>query len=368
MLAAVLTATIFPINITEFRSKLYMKNKYYWLLVLICFIACNKTNKTNLIYSNSPDIEQVVMDSINLSGAKIINSERILLYNDYIVNVNSNCKDSILQFWNLNSHKYAGSTGALGRGPNDFSFFNQLCCHFHNNKLHVFEQYCYSDYDVAFKDNRVIIKRLNKIGSEFVLSNAFLSYGNNISVLKTNNDNFCEFYLATPNENKHQEWLTYPKLPDTKGIPSEFLSTAFHSHVVFGPDSLFAALYSYYPMLSIQSIQNQQRKFFVLDDWTGQYVSYFKEEGKLQTDKMCYHEACSNNQIICGLYFGLNSSDIPNVDINTFRPEIHVWDWDGKLIKKLKVNRFVNHITMDEKNRLYLYSPLEDNTIYTIQL
>lgn len=324
---------------------------------------------TNIITSDSPEIEEVVMDSITLLGAEILNSDRLLLYKDYIVNVNFRNKESILQFWDLKSNNYVGSAGTLGRGPDDFLFFNHLCCHFHNNKFHLFEQHCYSDFDVAFTDSSVTLKRLNKASSEFVSPpNAFLSFGNNINVLNNGNDNFCEFYLATPNENEHKEWLKYPNLPDVKGIPSFNLSTAFHSHVVIGPDSLFAALYAFYPMLSIQSIQNQERKFFVLDDWTGQYVSYLEDEDKLQTNKMCYHEACSNNQTICGLYFGLNSSDIPNADMNTFRPEIHVWNWEGKLIKRLRVNKFVNHITMDEKNVLYLYSPLEENIIYTIQL
>ena len=56
------------------------------------------------------------------------------------------------------------------------------------------------------------------------------------------------------------------------------------------------------------------------------------------------------------------------VNIADFRPEIHVWNWNGEPVAAFKTDRFVQHIALSDDNTLYAFSPMDEKCIYSFKI
>ena len=168
-----------------------------------------------------------------------------------------------------------------------------------------------------------------------------------------------------PDDTRISSYVVYKKNPESNGqniysphnrlSPGQFLS-AFCS---LKPDrtKLVQAL-TYLPQINIIDLHTGEIKGFRFAD--SYNFSIFRKHVE-QVDR-CFTNVVCDDQCIYALYNGIN---ITNKEKAEDAHLIYVFDWNGKLVKKLDIGQNVDHLFLDHSNnRLYAREYHSDYTYY----
>ena len=105
------------------------------------------------------------------------------------------------------------------------------------------------------------------------------------------------------------------------------------------------------PQINILDIETGQMNCFRLKD--APELDYMN--GRSREDlHIYYNNIAASSKYIYAVFWGKPLSQLDNTAENSYMPEVHVFDWDGHFIKRLRLNESVGHICIDEKaNLLY---------------
>ena len=138
--------------------------------------------------------EKVSMQVIPIGGEYLLYSDKLLVYENFLLNVNSK-SDKYFEILDLTNLKYIGACGEKGGGPNEFKFINTKCCGVYKDLFYIVEpgkctlSKIYLNHDSVF-----LTKQQNiTLTPEFNVSNSLIFFNDTTLALNSSNDNYTEF-------------------------------------------------------------------------------------------------------------------------------------------------------------------------------
>ena len=122
--------------------------------------------------------------------------------------------------------------------------------------------------------------------------------------------------------------------------------TFFESHSYIHPDGTKIAQAMFWlPQINIIDIPLGKVNGYRIEG--GEGFSLFRTN--MQQAKYCYHRIQANKNYIFALWSGVSPEEIT---IETAFSKIHVFNWDGKMVKKIKLEKPIHELGLDVVNNL----------------
>lgn len=341
-----------------------MKNNEIILFItfLSCLLfGCNISNET-------PD-KIVLPDAIQLKGQTIqidnnmlnpmgmcISDEKLIIFDDV--------QSGLFKVFNIPELAYEFSWGSRGKGPEEFLVINNNYIRSFRTELELLDNGILKR--LAIMNDRLKIKSikrlpimenpingLQRINDSIYFADNFFSDGSNEHlIINVNTGKILNKFGNYPNGNlkikdNHERYQIYHK--------SSISDPASDKFVVF---------YTYFGKIKIYNNTGELIKSIILDDKEIEMVSLEKREQNKTYFALPY--ATKN-------YFSIlriNKTDEEIVkDINNYKPELLIWDWNGNLINRYKLDKPLTRYAISEKyQKLYGTFIMKDDEIYIFDL
>lgn len=361
-----------------------IKGTFFIILISsICSYVCISYQKSNndtcfsgeiqLIEDNIKNVEKMKLKSVLLEGA---NYGWFSVNDSLMIFMNPKLKNHYYQIFNVDTGKEIGSFCEKGGGPNEVTAINPIFQFFRENdelktllfapneeKLLIWNitqsikqgktamdkiiPYTWKEENKGACYNHLFLQDKNTLLAKV----SVLPIGNNDATLpiyqrRTINTNEClESYLVYKHSIKNSESYIMPE-------------TFFYSHDGMKPDGtkLVQAML-HLPQLNIIDMQTGKVVGYRLDD----NVDFTVFEGRKEI-KNYYSRLQTDDNYIYVLYRGIALDKINTVSGSNL---IYVFDWNGRLVRKIAVDHVVNEMWIDTvRNRLYISEPVTDDIFY----
>ncbi len=325
--------------------------------------------------SEEVETETAKLKPFDCNVANLMNVSRLFVWKKYLIVYNPT-GNNILHFLNRKTGKYICSTGVEGNGPDDFaSPIVPVSMNIANDRLSIFEMDGdggYSIFKLDVKKGKPFLKRESRGSFNQSFSNHLLIFDDGTKIIADEHNYRAMYVKISADDKQSEKWLDFPNMSDR-----QYKVSSFPSWIVRGPDNKFATIYEEYPMISIQTTKDESdRRFYSLPEWTGQYHS---TNGSAL--KECYFSTCgfcADSKYIYALYSGqewqadpITAQSIGNI-LSIIGPseannvELHVWDWNGKLVKRISLDQYVDCVTCDPKTGLLYLANTGGFAVYTL--
>jgi hypothetical protein len=338
-------------------------SKSYFLFLIIFSIlqSCNNFNESdiNIDLPNSLDIKG---ETIHLN-TKLLNPSGMCESDDKLL-IFDNVKTGLIKVYNLPDLTFNFSWGNKGKGPDEFMNINSDYFRTFNNKLELLDNGILKRLDLL--DNTLItnsilrlpimenpINRLQKINdSVYFADNIFTDGGNEHIIMNIKKRIIIDKFGKYPKESSRikenvQKFQVYRKSNISNPVLGKF--------VVF---------YTYFGRIKMYDANGKLIKSIIMDDKEIEMVSLEKRE----QNKTYFALPYATNNYFYVLRINKNDDEIAK-DINNFKPELLIWDWNGNLISRYKLDKPVTQYAISEKHqKLYGTFVLKDDELYVFDL
>lgn len=319
------------------------------------------------------DCEDVKLESIYLEGA---NHGWIAVYDSLMFFLNPKLTDTFYQVFNINTGKEIGTFCHKGNGPAEvvclgpiFQFFKE------GDELKTLlfapneEKFLIWNISQSISQHKTMIDKITPYAWRKEHKNAAYNHmflqDKDILLTKVDavpiNDECATlpyYQKRTVNSNKLLRNYKIYKDSIINGETSVIPESFFSSNDAFKPDGTkVVQAMVHLPQLNIIDVNSGKVVGVRLksqDDF-----SVFK--GKKQISNY-YIRVQADNNYIYALYWGKvpwGHNEIPYLNI------IYVFDWDGKLIRKISMDHSIDKMWIDPvRNRLYIIGPKDDEVYY----
>lgn len=329
------------------------------------FIGCIHTpqGKIDLLVNDLP--QEVTLIPVKIKVPPIIlNVDKMFTVDSFLI-MHQNVNELIVNIFLLPKFKHICSFGREGKGPDEFIHsYNGTCNPVYGknrgftigNKINSINYYRISDIiSEIFRPYKIINlpPKLNILRTTANVSDSIIfggSYGGNMEMFKYNNDEqvlecFKEYPDEFPLMNDEIKTNLYgyylASKPDNKQIVRiyarqgkiEIFNLETKNHIVI--------LYKDFPTLKENMKLEESSRF--LNSGKGSLIFSWRIEA---TNKYIY--ACIYND----KYENIIENNSPS---RNFIPEIHVFEWSGQLVARLKLTEYYDCYAIDT-NDIYLYT------------
>lgn len=271
-------------------------------------------------------------------------------------------KEGLFKVFKIPTLDYCYSFGKKGGGPDEFHLLDKETINvgddleiLYRNKLH---HYCVTDSSFLKiksddKSHDLVLTSVNPINNFKRLKQSLYICNNDFN---KNNEEFCLLDLKTKKETK------FGKIDKEKSEVGIQELDAYLSKSICTNESLqrFATFYYHRPVFKIYNSDMQMLKTIEIEQDKALFdskVIYFTEP--YATEKYIYVMwICKSKQAV-------------ERDIEAFRPEILVFNWDGDLLRRVIVNKPIISFAVSEADKeLYAvsFSEADINRIYKFKL
>lgn len=355
------------------------KGLYLVFILSIC-LACQKNNdkeyfngKILNITDHTKNIKETTFKELSLDG---INYGFMSVYDSLMVFMNPKLKDCFFNVFNVKTGKDLGTFLHRGIGPNEVSAIHPIYQFFkENNDLKTLLFAINESELIVWNISQSITQRKTVIDTIIPYSWKEENKGAYYQkIYRLNKDTLLAYIDAIPLNEKEATLPFYQKrtiysnklLTDfpiykeiikngnSSIIPEAFLSSCD----ALKPDgSRVAQAMRHLPQLNI--INTQTGQVIGYRSKEGDHFSVFESEVKI---KNYYIEAQADNNYIYATYYGKEAwGQNDDISINT----IHVFDWNGNLIQKIRTDKSIDRIALDTvENRLYSIDLANDQVYY----
>jgi len=343
------------------------------IIMLIFSVGCNKNE--NIYFNGKINLIELPKNSDYLKGELIelegIYTGRFIAYDSLILFFSAKFPKQLMSAFNLQSKKHVGYFCDKGHGPNDF-FEVEICnLLIKNNQLflwlHGFNEQKMALLNITQSINTQLTKYDSIFNHEwrnkFIMPSIFtfaLEDNKILAKWQTNPVFFpnkppravSNYFLIDKSKNDTISYIIH-----NKPILKEWIFSAcfFSSVDKIKPDNKKIAMcMEFMSQLNILNIETGDL-IGIRHKNTPDY-KYFEKEQEIY--RWYYSHLSVDNDFIYGLYRNLIiNENFFNHDFST--NEIHIYDWDGNLIRRVFLDKKVDQITLDlnSKNKiLYAYS------------
>lgn len=315
--------------------------------------------------------ERASLQPVYIGGEYLLYTDKLLVYNDYLVNINTK-SDVFFDVLKLADLQYIGTCGNKGRGPEEFKFINTKCSGIYNGQFYIMEPRRYSIFDIFTRNDSLLLHKCQRTAliPELNVSNSMAILDDTTFIINSGNKNFDEFYRYNPKTFKFVSVGKYSEFhPQASIIPSDATGTIYLNKTFLNTKTKqLAAIYSYLPMVKIFEPSMQLSGISLLSMWKEQVFDYADGGVNINNSYIYYIDACASDDYIYGLYIGETTSDLSQKNPQTLTPRLHIWDWNGRPVKSLELDKFVNKMTVDKFNTIYATSFLVADSVYRLNI
>jgi hypothetical protein len=151
----------------------------------------------------------------------------------------------------------------------------------------------------------------------------------------------------------------FPKVE--KKMDGNYRNILFAKTTISKPDgSAFASVYDKFPILRIYSkdgILKKEIRYKNNQLFPNALIENDPSEHSLKNIMQNYRKIKSSNKYIYALYIGKTTEEI-DIGLNDFSNEIHVWDWNGKPIAKILLDKKIFSFDIDNKDQYLIGASL----------
>ncbi|NMH87538.1 BF3164 family lipoprotein [Flavivirga algicola] len=352
-----------------------MKEIICLFIMSILIASCNNNRiKPDYIIEKFPKEVDLVSKKIQLAS-NTLNVNRVLVIDSFFV-ISQKRKDSMFSIFKLPSFNHLYSFGNKGNGPLEFNsasiqtfkpVHNETATFAMGNKMTNIQYYKIQDLlnknITPYKISKLPPK-LNSFRDIIYAKDSLIfgaPYGNNIDLFKYDNsesllENFAEYLNDYPRMDSHTKREVYSCYMTIKPDNKKFVRT-----------------YSTMGRIEIFNIsQNRKRpitleyKYFPTLEKNLKINKLSKTDQPLDKTKVFSWGIKANNDYIFVQIYNADYNTFikNNFPLESFIPEIHIFDWHGKPIARCKLDSHFDFFDVDKENSyLYTTSLFENNII-----
>lgn len=336
-----------------------MKNYYLTLsFFLLLGMACRQTPSLQI---QTQDLSRIAVTDgrfkvYELDSTRILYPQGIHYFNGHIILVEQK-NDPVLSFWNADSLTYEFSAARKGGGPNEVKYVDSD--YFNKTDSTFFILDSDVEKEVRVRDHAISVGRQMPILVPDAV-NRLVRIDSTRYVMCGLNGGSKEHILYETG-GSYQEFGEYPDIP----CPPEERSLLFYKFIAHRPGS--AVIYDFYLYV------NRVRKYDLSGNLLEEIALAGIPERNNSIDKLMeggiepyFRMATSCKDFIAVLYYERSTSD----QIYSFQvsPELQLWNWEGKLIKRYRFDRNFDKYTISDDGILYAKDSDSPYTVYTYAL
>jgi hypothetical protein len=320
-------------------------------------MSCSKDKRNAQFFENYhsftsfPDERECEIKSL-VTYKFVLPPLRLFIFQDtYILFQNSVDDEAMLWIYDIKKGEFTKKFGRKGKGPGEFIVIARII-QVDENTIGIFDgtlsRFSYYNVYNILSGGVIMPDSIKKIPVDYGLpldiqkfdSNRFISYGtyypNRYAIFDKNFD-IISTHVSIPK-----------KILDISNFT--FIQSFDHPNIIYNDDiKMFAIGMKTYDMLQIlntdieviKSVHGPDHNF---PDWTGK--KKLSPEG--------YMPLTGSTHKIYGVYSGETPSTI-NDWIKSFGKNIHIFDWEGRPLKRIRTDYRIGDIVLSEsQKRLYL--------------
>lgn len=353
-----------------------MKKIICIIILGVLLINCGKsdsTDKVDFFLVDFPKVVEMKSEKLQISDV-LLKINRLHVIDSFLV-IYQKRKDILFSVFDLHSLKHLYSFGSKGNGPNEFNLafsstfkpvYGKGSVFAMGNKMNNVQYYKIKEllnnittpYKIAKLPPKLNgFRAMAYIGDSIIYGSPYA--GENIDLFRFNVD-----------DKVLNNYVEYPK--DYPLIDSETKREVYGCYMTAKPDNTkFARTYSNMGKIEIFDIDNKSS--FVIS-----YEGFPSLKDNLQLNKSSKNvehrgdqrvfswAITSNDKYIYVKVFNDRYDKIADSEgyNESFVPEVHVFDWDGNPITKLKLENYFNYYDVDNEGKyLYTSSVFEEDII-----
>lgn len=343
-------------------------------LSILLFISCAEQPLLP-VFNGDIEIVEDKEKSIKLSGTEIVLNEDIhagymSVYDSLFLFVTDQYQDYFLYVFNVNNGNLLGTFCPKGHGPGDFyDFYHSEQYVAEDDQIKIWGYDCINN---AYLLNLTqSIERKSTVVDSTIIQNwryrhtrpwsLFFALGKDSILIKNqpeylaNSDdsfNFGAYRLYEKNiEPELETYTLYNRLPikeDRKTVAELYYSL---DRINLESTKLAMAM-QYLAQINILEIESGKLKGYRLED------SPDFDKLPLKPTMFYYTDICVGQRIIISLYANTMLGEHNSLSSNV----IHIYDWNGQLMKKIELDNMVEQIAFDPVHE-FLYGYTEDERI-----
>jgi len=288
----------------------------------------------------------------------------MVLTDNFLVTVDIKA-DTLFRVFKLPDYKYIGGFTSRGNGPDEENFISGYMHHLSGDKFLYGSITSIKTANIDLAKNKIEV--IDKISLPVKLLNLNQAFriGNKYYGISLNRKSTREFVSYNPQTNEISNFgCTYPKVG--KKIKSPIRNMILVSTVAVKPDnSHFACVYDKFPILRIykkDGVLETEMRYLNNQKFPQAFIE--KEPLKKQFDDVMqnYRRIKVTNRFIYALYIGKTMGELPSRQsgLVDFSNEIHVWDWNGKPIKKIFLDKNIFSFCVSPDDKFLICSSLNE--------
>lgn len=325
-----------------------MKVKYYTILTFsFLIISCYKHVRKEDNYQKIFHTNEIKF-SRNLLRPNMF----CVIDSTIVVFENASKLDTLFYSFNINTGKEYLKFGVIGSGPTDYNFPVQMSYNNANKEIQIFDQSYSKQYNYKLDDILNNNNRLNRVdqinapieASRFISINDTLSYclGNFSTggiLGKAVNGEITQTYFEFPDINN-------------KNLTSNQKYGLYQGNIIINNDmNKIVYTSARCDLIKIFSIQKDFLEE-VMTQYT--YLPKFSDDGSsyltlLPDNLNGYISVSVTDKYIYALFSG--RSELLYKDQHYFGDIVHIFDWDGELIKQIKLDKDAWQIYVNDKSK-----------------
>lgn len=314
-------------------------------------------------------ITQIECDTA-LVDDKLIDVNGICVSDDMVIFAHEKA-EPLIQIFDRMNNKYIGGIGEKGKGPEEYQSIMPSTLFTTDNGFGIYDINSYREYQIIKNPNQIsfeLIRECNLPGGMYPLNHPFMLKDSVfVSMNIKNSREWNRGWMTCDFKTKKIEYKgTYPRRIRRSYKESDYWQI-FHSSVSVSPTlEKFFCLYMYFDLIEVFD-----HNFTLLaSSYGNKDLPDFYSNKEFDTDdiKIKYMQSYSTKSFIYGLYYNRSGKWLME-NIEQAKPQVHVFDLNGKLINKFELDQVVTSIAVDNNDSIiYAVSPFDENRYLTYHI
>lgn len=326
-------------------------NKLLICLFLPVMFACSQSNNKE-IFLQDTSVEYLSFQCHPIDSV-LLYPRSLNIFQDYILIMEPQLKDSIYSLWNKNSKTYVCSFGSKGAGPNQlinprYDYYFSTDSTFFILDSNIEREVCLKDSQLYILRNNPIvipdaINQLVKLGEDEYIAMGFTSGQGGEHILYKNGD-YSSFgdYPDKSVENEERFKLNY-KFSVADLAKERLFDFYFHKKLI--------RIYDFEGNLTNEINVKDENALFLDEDKSD--VTFFEVKSNNSLIAVLYNQKYSMGELYSGM---------------TYTLELQLWSWNGDLKRRIIFDKPFDLYSISDDNILYALDSNCPYMIYTYDL
>lgn len=331
------------------------------LLIIVFSLCCKSLSSPNVIFVSLPEIMNLEGETIILQNS-LFNPLAMTILDDKLF-VFDDVKEDLIKAYNLPEIEFAYSYGNVGRGPNEFVKIDDNYFRAYSNqielldfgvlkRLKIFDNRMETIETISLPRLKNPINRIQKLNDSIYVADNAMDENHEHILINIGKNEIIKEFGDYPNDN-----LKVKENVEKYQIYAKFVVSNVKQ-------KKFAVFYQSFPKFRIYNeLGELQKSILIKDDNSIKYSTENRDQNLIY---FSFPYATENFIYVMRVN---KTNDQIMEDLNNFKPEILVWNWDGDLVARYLLDKIISRFAVSEKYKtLYGSFMMIENEIYSFDL